>query len=64
MITKEQAVEFLEGRQRMHQLHAEKISKEHDIIEDEVSRVKYNALIDLSNKYGDIAEMVRKKVAE
>lgn len=48
----------------MHQLHAEKISKEHDIIEDEVSRAKYNALIDLSNKYGDIAEMVRKKVAE
>ena len=57
-ISKKQAIQFCEERQTFHKLKADKLFKTLNI-EDDVEVAKHNAIIDLSNIYGDIAEMLK-----
>jgi len=64
--TLEQAIDFCKDRIWMHNNGAVEVSKKFDIIEDEISRAKYNNHVGLANKYATIAGflMILKKKME
>ena len=60
-ITREQAIEFCRDRQQLQKTGAEHFAKTELNIEDEISVAKYNNRINLSNIYGDIADILEGK---
>ena len=55
-MTREDAVTFLKDREQMHRMRAEKIKREGHT---DFDKRKYEATVDLANKYACIATMVK-----
>lgn len=59
MKTIDELIEFATDRAIMHTNGAKNILRKYDIIEDEISRLKFNCFIDLRNIYNSIAERLK-----
>ena len=60
-ITREQAIVFCSERSHVHKLSAEEYIKkpDTDIAKNEMDKLKYNNLVELSNIYADIANLLK-----
>lgn len=60
-MTRKDAIEFCENREWYHKQAAKHITKTGDIVNCEVDRIRYQARLDLANKYKEIAELLKDK---